>query len=70
MKTLENKALMIIYRKDLTLSAEISETGHAPNIICGLAVGMESVVLPLLCICVAIFVSAKFLGIYGIPSLL
>jgi K(+)-stimulated pyrophosphate-energized sodium pump len=46
--------------------ADASETGTATNIITGLAVGMESVALPLVFISVAIFLAYKFSGLYGI----
>ncbi len=46
--------------------AAASETGAATNIITGLAIGLESCVLPIVAICIAIFVANKYAGIYGI----
>ena len=46
--------------------AEQSETGAATTIISGLAVGMQSTAIPLLLICVGVFVSYKVSGLYGI----
>ena len=45
---------------------EQSETGAATTIISGIAVGMKSTALPLLLICVGIFVSYSVAGLYGI----
>ena len=45
---------------------EQSETGAATTIISGLAVRMKSTAIPLLLICVGIFVSYSVAGLYGI----
>ncbi|MBM4013409.1 MAG: sodium-translocating pyrophosphatase [Planctomycetes bacterium] len=46
--------------------AKQSQTGAATNIIHGLATGMESVLLPVIFICVGIFVSYWLGGVYGV----
>lgn len=46
--------------------AKASETGPATNIISGLAIGMESTILPIIVIVGTILASYSFAGIYGI----
>jgi K(+)-stimulated pyrophosphate-energized sodium pump len=46
--------------------AKASETGHATNIIAGLAVGNHATALPVILIVVAVLTSYSFAGLYGV----
>lgn len=46
--------------------SEQSQTGSATTIISGIAVGMKSTAIPIILICVAIFISFHVCGLYGI----
>ena len=46
--------------------AQGGETGPATIMITGLAVGMQSVAIPVITICAIIFISSHFTGLYGV----
>jgi K(+)-stimulated pyrophosphate-energized sodium pump len=46
--------------------AQSGETGPATVMITGLAVGMKSVVIPLLTICAIIYIASTLVGLYGV----
>ncbi len=52
--------------KPIRTIANASKTGVATNIISGFAIGLESVVIPLLLICGAIFIAYEVAFLYGI----
>ena len=52
--------------KPVVRIAKAGETGSATVMITGLAVGMQSVVVPLLAICAIIYVSTSLAGLYGV----
>jgi K(+)-stimulated pyrophosphate-energized sodium pump len=52
--------------KPVNRVAHASQTGAATNIINGLAVGLESCALPVLAICLSIFIASWTAGLYGI----
>ena len=52
--------------KSVKKIAEQSQTGSGTNIISGLAVGMKSTVVPIVCICAGIMGAYLIAGLYGI----
>ena len=52
--------------KPIRTIAASGDTGAATVIISGLAIGMESVVIPILTLCSIIYFSSEFSGLYGV----
>jgi K(+)-stimulated pyrophosphate-energized sodium pump len=52
--------------RPVKLISSASQTGHATNIISGLAVGMQATALPVIVIAAGILVAHHFAGLYGI----
>ena len=52
--------------KPIRTIAAAGETGAATVMIAGLAIGMESVVIPVLTLCAIIFFSSELAGLYGV----
>ena len=52
--------------KPIRTIAAAGETGAATVMIAGLAIGMESVVIPILTLCAIIYFSSEFAGLYGV----
>lgn len=52
--------------KPIRTIAAAGDTGAATVIIAGLAIGMESVVIPILTLCAIIYFSSEFAGLYGV----
>lgn len=52
--------------KPIRTIAAAGDTGAATVIISGLAIGMESVVIPILTLCGIIYFSSEFAGLYGV----
>ncbi|MGY6741411.1 MAG: sodium-translocating pyrophosphatase [Cecembia sp.] len=55
-----------IGKKPVNSIVQQSSTGHATNIIAGLAVGMQSTVLPIIVLAAGIYGSFLFAGLYGV----
>ena len=53
-------------KKPVLSIVQQSSTGHATNIIGGLAVGMQSTFVPMIVLAAGIYVSYEFAGLYGV----